>query len=192
MTRAQTQVDWGAFDSAIWKTRSVEVERAAKAIICWSITINVLTSMGNFNTALLAAEQGYLQQAAALSMWTVLIYASAFIRPSLRLEFNPDFAIVAFYALAAISHVLCLLSKDDGTGMAALPRDIPARVDVRHRIGIARRWCFGPGRWWLTLYLPVVDKMHASLCGVAICHVHHGWLRVPVFLLHRVRRHISL
>ena len=31
MTGAQTETDWSAFDSAIWQTRSVEVEGAAKA-----------------------------------------------------------------------------------------------------------------------------------------------------------------
>jgi exopolysaccharide production protein ExoQ len=104
MIRAITQVHPSAFDSAIWKTRSVDVQRAAKAVINWSITINVVTSMGTFNTALLATELTNLQQVAALSMWAVLIYASAFVRPSLRLAFNPDMiAVVAFYALAAIS-----------------------------------------------------------------------------------------
>jgi exopolysaccharide production protein ExoQ len=104
MIRARTQVHPGAFDSAIWKTRSIDVERAAKAIINWSITINVVASMGTFNAALLATELTNLQQVAALSMWAVLIYASAFVRPSLRLEFNPDMiAVVAFYVLAAIS-----------------------------------------------------------------------------------------
>ena len=102
MTGAQTQTDWSAFDSAIWQTRSVEVEGAAKAIIKWSITINVVTSMGTFNTALLAVEQTYLQQFAALSMWILLIYASAFVRPGLRLKLNPDMiAIIAFYVFAA-------------------------------------------------------------------------------------------
>jgi exopolysaccharide production protein ExoQ len=104
MIRAITQVYPSAFDSAIWKTRSVDVQRAAKAVINWSITVNVVTSMGTFNTALLATELTNLQQVAALSMWAVLIYASAFVRPSLRLAFNPDMiAVVAFYALAAIS-----------------------------------------------------------------------------------------
>lgn len=104
MIRATTQVHPDVFDSAIWKTRSVDVQRAAKAVINWSITINVVTSMGTFNTALLATELTNLQQVAALSMWAVLIYASAFVRPSLRLAFNPDMiAVVAFYVLAAIS-----------------------------------------------------------------------------------------
>jgi exopolysaccharide production protein ExoQ len=104
MTSAITQVHPSAFDSAIWKTRSVDVQRAAKAVINWSITINVVTSMGTFNTALLATELTNLQQVAALSMWAVLIYASAFVRPSLRLAFNPDMiAVVGFYGLAAIS-----------------------------------------------------------------------------------------
>jgi len=104
MTTAKTQGHPSTFDSAIWKPRSADVERAAKVIINWSITINVITSMGTFNSALLATELTNLQQVAALSMWAVLIYASAFVRPGLRLEFNPDLiAIVAFYAFAAIS-----------------------------------------------------------------------------------------
>src|ERR1700680_2259316 len=104
MIRAITQVHPSAFDSAIWKTRSVDVQRAAKAVINWSITINVVASMGTFNAALLATELTNLQQVAALSMWAVLIYASAFVRPSLRLELTPDrIALVAFYVLAAVS-----------------------------------------------------------------------------------------
>ncbi|OAF14929.1 ligase [Bradyrhizobium centrolobii] len=104
MASLQTQVDSGALESAIWKTRSVGVEKIARAAISCSITINVVASMGTFNTALLPAEMTFLQQAVALLMWSVLIYASAFVRPRLRLEFNPDLiALVAFYTLAAIS-----------------------------------------------------------------------------------------
>ncbi|MGX9424118.1 MULTISPECIES: O-antigen ligase family protein [Bradyrhizobium] len=104
MTGAQIQVDAGALDGAIPHMRGVDIERAAKAIMNWSITINVVASMGTLNTALLAVEQTYLQQFAALSMWIVLIYASAFVRPNLRLGFNPDLiGIVSFYVLAAIS-----------------------------------------------------------------------------------------
>ncbi|WP_245331936.1 O-antigen ligase family protein [Bradyrhizobium sp. NAS80.1] len=45
-----------------------------------------------------------MQQAVALLMWSVLIYASAFVRPRLRLQFNPDLtALVAFYTFAVIS-----------------------------------------------------------------------------------------
>lgn len=104
MIRAKTQVYPGALDSAIWKTRSIDVERTAKAIINWSITVNVIASMGTFNAAVLPTELTNLQQVAALSMWAVLIYASAFVRPCLRLACNPDLiAVVAFYVLAAIS-----------------------------------------------------------------------------------------
>jgi O-antigen ligase len=60
--------------------------------------------MGTFNTGLLPAELTYLQQAVAVLMWGVLIYASAFVRPPLRLQFNPDLIVlVAFYAFAVIS-----------------------------------------------------------------------------------------
>jgi len=104
MASLQTEVDSGAPASAIWTTRSVGVERVARVVIGASITINVVASMGTFNTALLPAELTYLQQAVAVLMWSVLIYASAFVRPRLRLAFNPDLiALVAFYAFAVIS-----------------------------------------------------------------------------------------
>ncbi|MDA9487796.1 O-antigen ligase family protein [Bradyrhizobium sp. CCBAU 11361] len=104
MASLQTKVDSGAPGSAIWKTRSVGVERIARAAIGCSITINVVASMGTFNTALLPAELTYLQQAVAILMWGVLIYASAFVRPRLRLQFNPDLIVlVAFYAFAVTS-----------------------------------------------------------------------------------------
>lgn len=104
MASLQTEVDSGAPGSAIWKTRSVGVEKIARAAIGCSITINVVASMGTFNTALLPAELTYLQQAVAILMWGVLIYASAFVRPRLRLQFNPDLiALVAFYAFAVTS-----------------------------------------------------------------------------------------
>ncbi|BAR60596.1 hypothetical protein NK6_7445 [Bradyrhizobium diazoefficiens] len=97
-------MDSGAPGSAIWKTRSVGVEKIARAAIGCSITINVVASMGTFNTGLLPAELTYLQQAVAVLMWGVLIYASAFVRPPLRLQFNPDLIVlVAFYAFAVIS-----------------------------------------------------------------------------------------
>jgi exopolysaccharide production protein ExoQ len=104
MTGTQTEMGWGAFDGAITRPRGIETQRVAKAVINWSITINVVMSMGIFNTALLAAEQTYLQQAVAMLMWALLIYASAFVRPKLRLALNPDtIAIVAFYVLATMS-----------------------------------------------------------------------------------------
>lgn len=104
MASLQTEVDSGAPGSAIWKTRSVGVEKIARAAIGCSITINVVASMGTFNTGLLPAELTYLQQAVAVLMWGVLIYASAFVRPRLRLQFNPDLIVlVAFYAFAVIS-----------------------------------------------------------------------------------------
>jgi O-antigen ligase len=104
MASLQTEVESGAPGSAIWKTRSVGVEKMARFAIRCSITINVVASMGTFNTALLPTELTYLQQAAAILMWVVLIYASAFVRPRLRLQFNPDLiALVAFYSFAVIS-----------------------------------------------------------------------------------------
>jgi O-antigen ligase len=104
MASMQTEVDSGAPGSAIWKTRSVGVEKFARFAIGCSVTINVVASMGTFNTALLPTELTYLQQAIAILMWVVLIYASAFVRPRLRLQFNPDLiALVAFYTFAVIS-----------------------------------------------------------------------------------------
>lgn len=104
MASLQTEVDSGALESAIWKTRSVGVERLARFAITCSITVNVVASMGTFNTALLPTELTYLQQAVAILMWVVLIYASAFVRPRLRLQINPDLiALVAFYTLAVMS-----------------------------------------------------------------------------------------
>lgn len=104
MASLQTEVDSGAPESAIWTTRGVGVEKIARAAIVGSVTINVVASMGTFNTALLPAELTYLQQAVAILMWGVLIYASAFVRPRLRLQFNPDLLVlVAFYTFAVVS-----------------------------------------------------------------------------------------
>lgn len=104
MSRAQTQIEPGALDRATWPARDVAAERTALAIMRWSISINVVASMGTASTALIPAAYTYLQQGAALSMWALLIYASAFVRPTLRLGFNLDLlAVVAFYAFAALS-----------------------------------------------------------------------------------------
>ncbi|MCA1500802.1 O-antigen ligase family protein [Bradyrhizobium sp. NBAIM14] len=91
-------------DSAIWQAPGVGVEKLARIVMRGSITVNVIASMGVFNPALLPAEWSFVQQAVALLMWVILIYASAFVRPCLRVQPNPDFiALVAFYALAAVS-----------------------------------------------------------------------------------------
>lgn len=104
MASLQTELDSGALESAIWKTRSVGVEKIARAAISWSITVNVVVSMGLFNAALIPPELTFLQQAVALLMWGILIYASAFIRPRLQLQLNPDLiAVVAFYSFAVLS-----------------------------------------------------------------------------------------
>ncbi|MGY3032308.1 exopolysaccharide production protein ExoQ [Bradyrhizobium sp. USDA 4354] len=104
MASLHTVADSEAYDSAIRKAPGVGVETLARTVIRGSITVNVVASMGVFNPALLPAELSYLQQAVALLMWIVLIYASAFVRPCVRVQPNPDLiALVAFYALAAVS-----------------------------------------------------------------------------------------
>ncbi|MEY9364635.1 exopolysaccharide production protein ExoQ [Bradyrhizobium yuanmingense] len=91
-------------DSAIWQAPGVGVEKIARIVMRGSITVNVIASMGVFNPALLPAEWSFVQQAVALLMWVILIYASAFVRPCLHVQANPDFiALVSFYALAAVS-----------------------------------------------------------------------------------------
>src|SRR3569833_1445939 len=98
-------------DSAIWKTPSVGVEKLDRIVMRGSITVTVIASMGVLHPALLPAEWSYAQQAVALLMWVILIYASAFVRPRIRLQPNPDLiALVAFYALAAISVLWTTLS----------------------------------------------------------------------------------
>lgn len=97
-------MDWDEADSGLWHAPSVEAENVAKTVIGWSITVNVVMSMGTFNSGLLAPEHTYLQQSVALLMWSVLIYASAFVRSRLRLAVNLDtIAVVAFYAFATSS-----------------------------------------------------------------------------------------
>lgn len=96
--------DSEVYESAIWKAPVAGVEKLARNVIRSSITVNVVASMGVFHPALLPAEWSYLQQAVALMMWSILIYASVFVRPRIRVQPNPDLiALVAFYAFAAIS-----------------------------------------------------------------------------------------
>ncbi|MEY9180520.1 exopolysaccharide production protein ExoQ [Bradyrhizobium sp. USDA 326] len=104
MASLHTVADSEAYDSAIWKARGAGVETLARNVIRISITVNVIASMGVFNPGLLPAEWSYVQQAVALLMWIILIYASAFVRPRVRVQCNPDLiALVAFYALAVAS-----------------------------------------------------------------------------------------
>lgn len=102
MTSLHTD-DSEAYERAI-PTAPGAVEKLARNVMRGSITVNVIASMGVFHPALLPAEWSYVQQAVALLMWVILIYASAFVRPCVRVQPNPDFiALVAFYALAAVS-----------------------------------------------------------------------------------------
>lgn len=104
MTSLHPAADSTAGDGAISQAPGVGVEKLARNVIRSSITVNVIASMGVFNPALLRAEWSYVQQAVALLMWGILIYASAFVRPRVRVQSNPDLiALVAFYAFAAIS-----------------------------------------------------------------------------------------
>ncbi len=97
-------MDGRAIDSSVWQAPGVGAENFARTVIGWSITINVIMSMGTFHAALLPTELTLVQQAVALLMWGVLIYASLFIRPCLRLALNLDaLVIVAFYAFATVS-----------------------------------------------------------------------------------------
>ncbi|MBR1160299.1 O-antigen ligase family protein [Bradyrhizobium elkanii] len=97
-------MDGHAIDGSISQAPGVGAENFARTVVGWSITINVIMSMGTFHAALLPTELTLVQQAVALLMWGVLIYASLFIRPCLRLALNLDtLVIVAFYAFATIS-----------------------------------------------------------------------------------------
>ncbi|MBR0841186.1 O-antigen ligase family protein [Bradyrhizobium liaoningense] len=172
MASLQTQVDSGALESAIWKTRSVGVEKIARFAISCSITINVVASMGTLNTALLPAELTYLQQAIALLMWGVLIYASAFVRPRLRLQFNPDLIVlVAFYAFAVISVFWTSLSAAAIMKSAALAMTtfgafcLITRVDMDE---VVRATALG-------LFILVAAS---AVCAVAVpdIGIDHSWM----------------
>lgn len=104
MASLHSVADSEAYESAIAAARPAGVEKLARGVIRGSITVNVIASMGVLHPALLPAQWSFVQQAVALLMWAVLIYASAFVRPRLRLQPNPDLiALVAFYALAIMS-----------------------------------------------------------------------------------------
>lgn len=172
MASLQSEVDSGALESAIWKTRSVGVETIAKLAISCSITINVVASMGTFNAALLPVELTYLQQAVAILMWAVLIYASAFVRPRLQLQFNPDLiALVAFYAFAVISVFWSSLNAAALMKSAALAMTtfgafcLVTRIDVDE---IVRATVLG-------LFILVVAS---ALCAVALpdIGIDHSWM----------------
>lgn len=104
MASLHTTANLETYDSAIGKAPGIRVEKLATTVIRGSITVNVVASMGVLHPALLPSEWSYMQQAVALLMWIVSIYASAFVRPRVRIQPNPDLiALVAFYALAAVS-----------------------------------------------------------------------------------------
>ncbi len=172
MASLQTEVDSGALASAIWKTRSVGVEKIAKAAISCSITVNVVASMGTFNTVLLPTELTFLQQAVALLMWSVLIYASAFVRPRLRLQFNSDLtALVAFYTFAVLSVFWTSLNGAAIMKSAALAMTtfgafcLITRIDIDE---IVRATAFG-------LFILVAAS---AFCAIAVpdIGVDHSWM----------------
>ncbi|MBW8857094.1 MAG: O-antigen ligase family protein, partial [Bradyrhizobium sp.] len=172
MASLQTEVDSGAPGRAIWTTRSVGVERIARIAISCSITINVVASMGIFNAALVPAELSFLQQAIALLMWAILIYASAFVQPRLRLQVNPDLvALVAFYAFAILSVFWSSLSVAAIMKSAALAMTtfgafcLVTRVDVDE---IVRATALG-------LFILVAAS---AVCALAVpdIGIDHSWM----------------
>jgi exopolysaccharide production protein ExoQ len=97
-----TYTDQDAYD--VWAKRDALAEVVAHAIMRWSTPVNVIVSMGTFNTQVLPAEASYLQQIVALSMWGVLIVASSFVRPVLQLKFELEtFAVIGFLVFAIAS-----------------------------------------------------------------------------------------
>ncbi|QPF86138.1 O-antigen ligase family protein [Bradyrhizobium genosp. L] len=114
-------MDGRALDGTIWQAPDVEAGTFTRTIINWSVTLNVVMSMGLFNTTLLPPALTLVQQMVALLMWGVLIYASLFIRPRLRLAFNLDtLSIVAFYGFATISVFWANMSAEAFMKAAAL------------------------------------------------------------------------
>ncbi|MGY8707623.1 O-antigen ligase family protein [Bradyrhizobium sp. 18BD] len=172
MASLQTEVESGALESAIWKTRSIGVERIARFAITCSITVNVVASMGTFNTGLLPTELTYLQQAVAILMWAVLIYASAFVRPRLRLQINPDLiALVGFYTLAVMSVFWASLSLAAVMKSAALAMTtfgafcLITRIDLDEVIGATA----------LGLFILVAASAFFAL-AVPDIGVDHSWM----------------
>ena len=70
-----------------------------------------------------------------------------------------------------VSDVLGQLSKDDGAGVAGLPRRFPAGVNLCLRVGIARRRRCRSGRLRHARDLDVVGRLHEALCAPAVHHV---------------------
>jgi O-antigen ligase len=114
-----TYTDQDAYD--VWAKREALAEVVAHAIMRWSIPVNVVVSMGTFNTEVLPAEASYLQQIVALSMWGVLIIASSFVRPVLQLKFELEtFAVIGFLVFAIASVLWTDLSSATMMKSAAL------------------------------------------------------------------------
>ena len=88
MASLQTEIDTGALRSAIWKTRSAGVEKIARVVICVRSLSTWSRRWAHSNRAT-AGGTNFLQQAVALLMWAVLIYASAFVRPRLQWHSTP-------------------------------------------------------------------------------------------------------
>lgn len=111
--------DQDAYD--VWAKRDALAEVVAHAIMRWSIPVNVMVSMGTFNTQLLPDEASYLQQIVALSMWGILIVASSFVRPVLQLKFELEtFAVIGFLVFAIASILWTDLSSATAMKSAAL------------------------------------------------------------------------
>jgi exopolysaccharide production protein ExoQ len=114
-----TSADQDAYE--VWAKRDALAEVVAHAIMRWSIPVNVIVSMGTFNTLVLPAEANYLQQIVALSMWGVLIIASSFVRPVLQLKFELEtFAVIGFLVFAIGSVLWTDLSLETMMKSAAL------------------------------------------------------------------------
>jgi O-antigen ligase len=79
-------------------------EAMATAVMRWANILAVIASVSVLNEDLLPADYANLTQILALIMWTVLIAASAFVRPVIRITPGTDLLLnVLFYGWAITS-----------------------------------------------------------------------------------------
>ena len=70
----------------------------------WSIVVNVIFSMSTFNEAIVPADYATIQQIISLLLWVVVITASGFVRPILRLAPGTDTIVLSlFYGFTILS-----------------------------------------------------------------------------------------
>src|SRR4051812_46044080 len=150
-------------------------EWAARHVMRLTIPVNVLFSTSTFNPEIWPAAPPFLQQSISLSLWVLLIGASAFVKPIFRATWGTDtFAFFAFYVYAVASVSWTDLQPQSLMKSAALGLTTFSAYRLATRLGTGEITRAATQGMWLAAVASLITVVFLPEIGVDHSYVHNG------------------